>query len=246
MFALLRLNYFRKNISGNTVDNEKISESKVKNEIYSYIYPFIIWGQASWLQLNGEKWIIADFLSTSDVGIYAVMISLVNALISIPSNYISEFLTPIIFKNFSDFSNTDNLETGKNYIKINILIVTAITILVTVITNFIGSNLIILISNISFASYSYLLPFLCIGVGLFNIGQAMTILGLSFNKPKIYIAPKIIIGLFSLLSNIMFILWFGIDGIAYSSIIIGIGYILLISFINKTKIINSKNRLGSA
>ena len=75
--------------------------SKIKKElrkkIFAYLSPFIIWGIAGWLQLNGEKWIIANILSTADVGIYAVMLSLVNVLITIPSNYLADFLMPVIF-----------------------------------------------------------------------------------------------------------------------------------------------------
>lgn len=239
-FAVFKTLFFKKNIPVKIENQTDYPKKHIKKEFYNYVYPFMVWGQTSWLQLNGEKWIIADMLSTSDVGIYAVMISLINALISIPGNYLSEFLTPIIFKNFSDLSDKESLDTGMNYIKINIMIVTALTLFITVITYFIGSNLIVLISNKSFAAYSYLLPLLSIGVGLFNIAQAMTILGLSFNKPKIYLAPKITIGLFSLASNILLVLWFGINGIAYSSILVGAGYILLTAHANKTKLITGK------
>ena len=241
LFAFLRISYYKKNVSNNYEIEKPLSKQEIKKEIYAYVLPFIVWGQASWLQLNGEKWIIADILSTSDVGIYAVMISLVNALISIPGNYISEFLAPIIFKNFSDLNNKENVNIGINYIKINIAVIAVLTVCVTLFMFFFGYEMIIIISSRSFASYSYLLPLLSLGVGLFNIGQAMTTLGLGFNKPKIYLAPKLIVGVLSLAANIFFVLWFGIDGIAYSSLLIGIFYITATYLANKIKLLNPNN-----
>ncbi|HED05933.1 MAG TPA: hypothetical protein ENI61_04530, partial [Ignavibacteria bacterium] len=157
---------------------------EMRANLIQYITPFLIWGFSGWLQLNSEKWIINGILSTADVGIYAVMMALVNALIIAPNNIISDFSTPIIFKQYSYLMNKKKIKIGYQYIYINILIVFGLTIFSTIITYFWGKELIILISNAGYSKFWYLLPMFCLGTGLFLTGQALTMHGLALNVPK--------------------------------------------------------------
>jgi O-antigen/teichoic acid export membrane protein len=217
-------------------DNDSFSYSTLKPEISkkltTYIMPFLIWGITAWLQLNGEKWIIAGILSTSDVGIYAVMISLITALVIFPANILAEFTTPIIFQNYTDLTNKPKVNLGYTYIRINMFLVLAITIIATLVTAFWGKEFIILISNTRYAVYSNLLPFLCAGTGLFYTGQALSSLGLSLNQPGKYLFPKILTGILSILLNYYLIKSVGIAGTAYNALIIGFIYLAYIALVN--------------
>ncbi len=46
-----------------------------------------------------------NFFQTKDVGIYAVMMSLISALLIVPNTTISDFATPIIFQKFSNLAD---------------------------------------------------------------------------------------------------------------------------------------------
>lgn len=236
LFTIIKFYVFKKISSGNEILNVEYSRNTNK-EIYSTIFqyasPFLIWGIAGWIQLNSEKWIINKFLSLSDVGIYAVMMSLVNALVILPNTIISDFSIPIIFQNFSDLNDTTKIKTSYKYIRIIIFIVTVLTLFSAVITFLFGKTLIILISNSSYAVYSYLLPVLCIGTGFFYIGQAMCNIGLVLNRPKQYILPKIVTGLITVTLNIILIINFGIKGIAITVLLAGIIYSVFINLVNK-------------
>ncbi|MCF8240426.1 MAG: oligosaccharide flippase family protein [Melioribacteraceae bacterium] len=233
IFGLIKILVF-KNL--NEVNETKITEEdteRIKKTIIVYSLPFMIWGSAGWLQLNGEKWIIEYFLSTSDVGIYAVMISLANAFIAIPSTFMGEFLTPIIFKNFSDMNDTESIKRGESYINIYIITVVLLMIIASITTYFFSMQIINLISSPDYILFDYLLPILCVGTGFFYTGQAMTTLGLALNKPKKYIIPKILAGLLAILFNIILIQLFGLPGIAYSILLVGISYIISIKITNR-------------
>ncbi len=205
----------------------------MKSRLFQYVYPFLIWGFSGWLQLNGEKWIINGVLSTADVGIYAVMMALVNGLVIVPNNIISDFATPIIFQQYADLNNKDNLKTGLHYIRLNILIIFVLTLFSTLITYIWGRELINLISSKGYTVYWYLLPMLCLGTGLFLTGQAQTVLGMSLNVPKKYLAPKVSIGILSIILNFINIKYFGINGVAYTVLMIGLIYVFFISFVNR-------------
>ncbi len=244
ILALTKIFVFRKNVpsTGKTLILRENRE-EIIHTVMAYISPFLIWGAAGWFQMNGEKWIINGVLSVTDVGIYAIMMAVVNALVVIPNNIITEFTTPITFKQFADMNNKESIITGYTYIKINMAIILIITITATVLTFFLGEEIIILISSPKYAVYWYILPFLILGTGLFYTGQAQTLLGMGLSQPQKYLAPKIIIGVGSLGVNYFFISGFGLKGISYSILLIGLLYVLYITVVNR-RILKSGVRIN--
>ncbi len=220
----------------------KTTQFEMRTKLFIYISPFLIWGFSGWLQLNGEKWIINGLLTTADVGIYAVMLALVNALVIVPNNIISDFSSPIIFQQYADMSNKKNIDTGFHYIRLNMLIILFLTLFSTIITYLWGREIIILISSKNYTPYWYLLPLLCFGTGMFLTGQAQTVLGMALNLPKKYLVPKILIGILSIILNFALIKLIGINGVAYSVLLIGIFYVIYIAQVNrKIKLIFSSS-----
>ncbi|MBZ0200601.1 MAG: oligosaccharide flippase family protein, partial [Ignavibacteriaceae bacterium] len=224
--------YFKKLLPAQQSDNPKQIQNEIKSILFPYVIPFVLWGVSAWLQLNGEKWIINEYLSTSDVGIYGVMMAVVNSLVVIPNNIIVEFAMPIIFKYYADLKQKQNIITGYIYIKLIFILVLFLTVGATLVSFFAGSFLIKLISNDSFATFSHLLPSLTLGTGLFFTGQALTNLGMALNKPGKYLAPKIAVGILSVILNLILIKIFGIEGVSYSVLISGAVYVFYIWIVN--------------
>lgn len=216
-------------------DTEKLLPEfrEIKQKIILYMLPFIIWGIGGWAQLNGEKWILAKYLSTVDVGIYAVMMSLINLFVVIPNNIISDFFTPIIFSRFSDITKITKIEEGIKLINLTGLIVSAFTLISIVLTYFFGTELLLIISNINYTKYAFLLPIISLGIGFFYIGQAFCFVGMALNKPQKYLFPKISAGILSVVLNIILINKFGINGVAVSTLFTGLFYLVLIKIINR-------------
>ncbi len=236
LFTVIKHLVFQRNLTEEQPVEKSFSlnvRSDMKIQLFGYIAPFLIWGFSVWLQLNGEKWIINGLLSTYDVGIYAAMMALVNGLVIVPNNIISDFATPIIFKQYSDLENKENVNTGFHYIRLNMLVIFSLTVFSTLITWLWGRELIILISSKDYTVYWYLLPLLCLGTGLFLTGQAQTVFGMALNQPKKYLIPKVSIGIFSILLNLFFIKYFGINGVAYTVLTVGLLYVLYIALVNK-------------
>jgi len=216
-----------------TETNQTDIQKKMIRTVLIYISPFLIWAIAGWLQMNGEKWIINAILSVKEVGIYAIMIAIVNALVVIPNNIINEYAAPIVFKQFADIDNKENVNTGYSYIKISTLLILIITLIATLLTFLWGDKIITLVSSKNYSTYWEVLPLLALGTGLFYTGQTQTLLGLGLSKPQKYIAPKLIIGIGSVGLNLLFISYFGFLGIAYTILVIGVIYVLYISLVNK-------------
>ncbi|MEI7810901.1 MAG: lipopolysaccharide biosynthesis protein [Ignavibacteria bacterium] len=206
---------------------------QMKRSLIAYMTPFLIWSVTGWLQLNGEKWIIANYLSTSDVGIYGVMGSLVGVFIIIPNNIIMDFSTPIIFERFNNFDDKEKMKEGLKYTGLIMTACFGLMVLSSVVALFIGRDLIKLISDKSYLKYSYLLPVFIFGTGLFYFGQAACMPGMALNKPQKYLMPKITAGITAMLLNIVFIKSFGLTGVSVSIVLTGALYSLYIVLINK-------------
>ncbi|MGE5795673.1 MAG: oligosaccharide flippase family protein [Ignavibacteria bacterium] len=232
IFSMLKYFFFKKSMH-DTAASSKSVKKEIFTALITYSTPFLVWGLSGWLQLNSEKWIIAKMLSTSDVGIYSVMISLVAILIGIPNTLLNEFSLPIIFQQFTNLNEHEKTENALNYIFILSWLVAALTVVSTIVTFFFGKYLILLISYKEYLIYYQLLPLLTFGTGLFLTAQTMINLGLALNSPKVYLIPKVSIGIISVVLSLILINYFGVKGAAYAVLTVGIIFFISISLINK-------------
>jgi O-antigen/teichoic acid export membrane protein len=212
------------------------SEDRDYGEMFKVIRrfgtPFAIWGLAGWLQSNSERWVILTFLSSAEVGIYAVMIALANYAVTVPQGILTQFATPFIYERFSGPRDEASVREGYLYYRYFVLSSTALVGLVTLAALVVGKGAIILLSSEQYAGCWYLLPLLCLGTGLFHIGQALCLVGLSLNLPHKYMFPKIASGVLAVVLNVLLLKLFGMPGIAMSVCMAGFVYLLLIAEAN--------------
>jgi O-antigen/teichoic acid export membrane protein len=194
--------------------------------------PFVIWGLAGWLQSNSERWVILTFLSSADVGVYAVMITLANYAVTVPQGILTQFATPFIYERFSGPPETARIGEGQAYLRYFSFCSAALVGLVTLAAALFGKDAIIFLSSEQYAGWWYLLPLLCLGTGLFHVGQALSLLGLSLNLPHRYMFPKIVSGALAVALNVLLLSLFGMVGIAVSVCLAGFFYLLLIMAVN--------------
>lgn len=224
-------NYIPRNKQSNFPEFKKIKKDII-NIVKAFSIPFAIWGITGWLQSNSERWIIATYLSTTDVGIFAIMATLSNYLIVIPSGIISQFAQPIIFERISATDNPHKREEGIKFLKYLVISLSILILLSTLFTIILGKQLILLVSNKDFINSWYILPILCIGMGIFQLGQMLTTIGIIHKVPNKYLLSKITTGIFALLSNIFFIVKMGMVGISISICITSTFYLLFILHTN--------------
>jgi O-antigen/teichoic acid export membrane protein len=86
-----------------------------------------------------------------------------------------------------------------------------------------------------------MLPILCLGLGLFYVGQALSTLGMSLNVPRIYLKPKIITGVIAVVGNYFVVRLYGIEGIVYGLVFIGLFYLSSIIIVNKALLVRLKS-----
>lgn len=231
VFGLVKKYRFKKSVIAESAqdDNAKYDYKP----ILRYAAPFSIWGTGGWLQQNSEKWIMADLLAINKVGVYGLMITVINTLLAVPNNLLNDFTAPLIFKNFADLSDKDAVRRGNRFIFWNNMIVLGIAAVAVLAAMGFGALLLRIFGNSSYTTYSYLLPYFAGGTGLFLFGQSMCNRGLAMNQPNVYLFPKLLIGIISVILNYTFIKYAGIQGMAYASLLTGAIYLIHISLINR-------------
>lgn len=215
----------------NSFSFKETLQSPAGKSLIKYSLPFILWGVAIWLQLNGEKWIISGFLSTEDVGYYGLMFSLTNAFIALPANLTNDLFLPLVFKNFS--AEDGDKRRGEFYINLGFLVVLGLTGFAVLLFSFAGNFLITALGNASYTKYTDLLPWLALGSGFFYAGQALCSKGLAYNKPEIYLFPKLAAGILSIILYYVFIRFYEMPGIVSAVVITGFIYLVMVFITNR-------------
>ena len=80
--------------------------------------PFAIWGLAGWLQSNSERWIIGTVLTTSGVGVYAMMLTIANVLIAFPYGVLAQLFTPAAYRRLHDLDDAPRVDEGLRLIRV--------------------------------------------------------------------------------------------------------------------------------
>jgi O-antigen/teichoic acid export membrane protein len=156
-------------------------------QIIEYIWPFMTWGVFSWLQVSSNNWALACFVSTSAVGIYAVLYQFGFYPLVLITNAIQQFLQPILFQSVGDGTDLSRKRSAWLLLfKINLIVLATVLVTSCLAWIFHGELFYLLVSK-EYRVVSYLLPPMILAGGLFACGQCAS-LGISMGvntKPLI-------------------------------------------------------------
>ncbi len=203
------------------VATRRAAGGEAARSVAAFGAPFAVWGLAGWLQSNSERWIIGALLTTSGVGVYAMMLTIANVLIAFPYGVLAQLFTPAAYRRLHDLRDGPRVDEGLRIIRVFVMVVVALTAMSALGTMVFGRMAVAWLSNPAFAAYWYLLPLVCVGTGLFYVGQALCLLGASLNTPRSYLTPKLVAGCLAVASNAAAAWAFGLVGVAAASWIVG-------------------------
>lgn len=231
LLFVVRMMMFGKQIGpeGSTEERNTVRSSAWK-KVLAYGWPFIIWGWLSWLQFNGERWVINSMLSMEEVGKYGLAASLVNNSIVMVYNVLIQFVTPTIYAKFSD--QAADRKGGFQLIRGMAWATFALFVAFGLFLYAAGGWIIRLLSTSAFVLDTGILLFLTIGLGLFYVGQTLAMVGFALERPDAYLIPKIISSVVSVAGYIAGCFWFGLYGIVGAVILGNLFYLGSILIIN--------------
>jgi O-antigen/teichoic acid export membrane protein len=174
-----------------------------KTQMWSYAWPFSVWGLFTWGQQASDRWALQLFSSTNEVGVFAVLFQLGYAPVLMMSGIFSGFLTPIFFQRAGDATNN-----GRNLSVHRINWLVSSSLLSITVLGFIASWLshryiFAIFVSADYREYSYLLPWFVLSGGLFATGQMFVLKILSEIRSRQLIVIKIGTALIGICLNIL-------------------------------------------
>ncbi len=202
--------------------------AEIKSKIIRYGLPFIPLALVSWISNLGDRYIIQNFLTLNEVGIYTAVYSIASRPFLMVGGILSGFFRPILFQKEGQKYYLHANETFKWWLIIATIIFTT-TILLFLFT---GNFIINLILAKSYAQDSFNI-FLIIGIAyaIFSTIQIVENRLYSIGQSKKVILPEIIGAAVNLIANFILIPVYGIEGAALSTLIAFLVQLLVTSSI---------------
>lgn len=226
MLLVLVAEYFYVNIvsSTSTSTSDKKTAPDIKKDIISFSWPFAIWGIFGWVHLSCDKWALQSFHGSEIVGAFAVVSQLAVYPLIFGSGFLSTLIVPVAYERAGDLTQYQKVMSA--YKLLAFIVIAYISGLVLLMWFFFifHHNLILLISNIKFAEFSFLLPWITGAWGLFYLGQVLSNFGMLANKSSIYIAPKIVAAIIAGISTFYLSAKYGVVGVVWGIALAGLVY----------------------
>lgn len=198
--------------------------------IINYSWPFATWGIFVALHLASDKWALATFSSSENVGFYTVLFQIGYFPVAIFTEMLVSVVSPIIFQRAGDASSQQRV---LNATRLNVLIV-GIVLTVTSITFMIawaGHAIIFdFLAAKQYAKVSYLLPWFTLSAGIVAAAHVLSLARMSILQTKGLITPKIVTAILGLLLNFWGAYLYGLEGVVFAQLIFAIIYFVWMFF----------------
>lgn len=176
-------NWHKHSVSGNL-------EKDTSREFFGYATPFFLFAGFGAISMYADRWIIQGLFGEGDVGVYSAIYSIANAPITLLYTIASQLMVPIIFERAGTLTTIEQAESSASLLRITVMLATLVVLFIIFVAYFFSEPLVRIITNRAFSSHHSILWIFVLGLSIFNIGQLLSIKGLYYNKPKIYLWPK--------------------------------------------------------
>ncbi|MBW2181798.1 MAG: hypothetical protein JRG81_15735, partial [Deltaproteobacteria bacterium] len=226
ILLVLVAEYFYVNIVSNTSISisDKITVTAIKKDIISFSWPFVVFASFAWVHLSCDKWALQSFHGPEIVGAFTVVSQLAVYPLMFGSGFLSTLIVPVAYERAGDLTQYQKLMSAyRLFAFIAIAYILGLLLLMWFFFIF-HHKLILLISNIQFAEFSFLLPWITAAWGLFYLGQILSSFGMLANKSSVYIAPKIVAAIIAAISTFYLSARYGMGGVVWGVALAGFVY----------------------
>ena len=197
----------------------------IRKDIISFSWPFAVWGSFGWVHMSCDKWSLQAFHGPETVGAFVVVSQLAVYPLIFGSDFLNTLIVPVAYERAGDLTQHQNMMSAYKLL----LLITAAYILGVLILMWLyfmfHHDLVLLISNMQFAEFSFLLPWLTAVWGLFYLGQVLCNFGIVANKSQAYIVPKITAAVIAGISTFYLSEKYGVTGVVWGLALAGFVYV---------------------
>ena len=208
-------------------NSERTNEnSKLGREILTFSWPFIVWGIFGWIHQSCDRWSLQAYHGADVVGAFFVITQLAVYPLIFGASFLSSLFIPIAYERAGNLNSYTSIRSANQilYVMTGSYIVWASILII--LFAFFHDVLVLVISNVKYVSFSYLLPGLASAWAFFYLGQMLSGFGLLANKPRKYIFPILVSGMIAATTTLYLSAKSGAVGVVWGLSISGFVYAL--------------------
>lgn len=208
-------------------------EKQTFKEFSGYASTFMVFAVFASFSLYADRWILQGLFGSDAVGIYAAIFQIAASPVAIFFTMVSQLIVPIVFERAGSMTNMSQVESSGRLQRQTVLVSTAVSSVITITAYFFSEPIVRLLTTATFAANHHLLWIIALGLCLFNIGQQLTLKGLAFNRPRIYLWPKILQALSLFVLGIVLARHYTITGVAWAVCLSSLLYLGAVALVNR-------------
>ncbi len=179
------------NDSKHPKDTQKISVNELNLTMKNYLSYgsfHVVLGLVTVIVLNADRWILSAVGTLEQVAIYASLMQISLAPTAFSFAVLTRMAAPLYYK-----SKTQPRAVQDRYFMILLLLWGGLCVGILLFSILFHHSIVVLITNKTFAQYSYLLPWMILGLILERTAQVFEMKGALFLKTHIYAMPRLIL-----------------------------------------------------
>ena len=217
---------------------DETTGSRLKESILRFSTPFWIWSFFAWAHQSCDRWALLSFEGTDAVGAYTVLAQLAYYPLVFGSGFLSNFFIPIAYQRAGSLDSHGKVHAGHRVLMAMSMLYLAGAGSLILLFYLFHRQIVLLISNQAYVSYSFLLPVLTGVWSIYYFGQVLSGFGFLANRPQLYILPIVFSGILATTASFGLASNFGIIGIIWALGISGCVYAAWCLFIAKKLILS--------
>lgn len=218
-------------------DNKISSCSGSKNwkvRIWTYAWPFSAWGIFTWGQQASDKWALAFYGTTDEVGSFAVLWQLGFVPISLFSGFLISLIAPIFYQWAGDASDSLRITRVYNITGKLSWLVLLLSLIAAILANFYHDVIFKVLASSKFIEVSEWLPYIIIAAGFQTSHHILGIRISAMLKVTSLVFPQIGSALMMISLNILGVYLGGLPGLIYAIVVASFLYYLWMALLSKT------------
>lgn len=202
-------------------------------ELWAFAGPVAIWSVMAAVSAYSDRWVLQGLFGPREVGIYFGLYQIANAPISLLSAVLGQLLVPVIFERAGTLTTAVQEEDASRLFRWSVLLMGLTTLLFTIAMGFFSRFLVMLVTTGEFVHGHAVLWVIALGLSIFNVAQMISVKGFYYNQTGIYLVPKSLHGVLSLVFGFFLARQFGIQGVAWALCLSSLVYLLAVLAANR-------------
>ena len=219
--------HLKKLLTARKVEFASSSSGEWMTTMWLYSWPFLIWGVFGWAQQSSTRWALEAFVSTEDVGRYAVVAQIGYFPIQMGIGLLMTFIMPILYARAGDASDA----MRRKGVDIMIHKIALTGVLLTLIASFTTAIFHEFIFQVlvaeEYRSISKYMPIMVLAGGVFGIALVVSSRFFAFLAPSKLIPASIGSSVIGIVAAFVCTYYFSILGAVFAMLIHSISFLVL-------------------